>query len=414
MRVMPQLDIRDEIKVFEEGVVDLISRDELEKKITLSRKAQKPLRIKYGADPSSPDLHLGHTVPLRKLRRLQELGHQIVFLVGDFTARIGDPSQQSETRCMLTEKEVRTNAETYQKQVFKILDPSRTEVVYNADWLGKLTPADFLTLTAKYTVARLLERDDFKKRFESKQPIALLEFLYPLLQGYDSVVLRSDVELGGTDQKFNLLVGRELQRDYGQEPQIVITLPILEGTDGVQKMSKSLGNAIGVREAAKDMFGKVMSIPDALMFRYFSYFTRVDAAEISALRKAHEKGEAHPRDLKVRLAKEIVTLYHSREEADKASAEFDKIFREGGMPDEIQEVALDSGKLTGGKIDILTLLQEAGLTATKSEARRLIQQGGVKINQRKVEDEKEQVSLGSEDLVLQCGKRRFAKVRVRS
>ncbi len=412
LRLMPQLDIRDEIKVFEEGVVDLISRDELEKKITLSRKNKKPLRIKYGADPSSPDLHLGHTVPLRKLRALQELGHQTIFLVGDFTARIGDPSQQSETRRMLTEKEVKANAETYQKQVFKILDPARTEVVYNADWLDKLTPAEFLTLTAKYTVARLLERDDFKKRFDAKQPIALLEFLYPLLQGYDSVVLRSDVELGGTDQKFNLLVGRELQRDYGQEPQIVITLPMLEGTDGVQKMSKSLGNAIGVREPAKEMFGKVMSIPDSLLFRYFSYFTQLPAAEVASMQKSFEQGKAHPRDLKVRLAKEIVTLYHNAEDAKKSAAEFDKIFREGGMPDEIQEVVIARHKLKEGKMDIVTLLQEAQLTATKSEARRLIQQGGVKINQKKIESEKEEIALPQKDLVVQCGKRRFARVRV--
>lgn len=412
MRLMPQLDIRDEIKIFEEGVVDLISRDELEKKIALSRKARKPLRIKYGADPSSPDLHLGHTVPLRKLRALQELGHQIIFLVGDFTARIGDPSQQSETRRMLTEKEVKANAETYQKQVFKILDPARTEVVYNADWLDKLTPAEFLTLTAKYTVARLLERDDFKKRFDAKQPIALLEFLYPLLQGYDSVVLRSDVELGGTDQKFNLLVGRELQRDYGQEPQIVITLPMLEGTDGVQKMSKSLGNSISVREPAKEMFGKVMSIPDSLLFRYFSYFTQLPAAEIASMQKSFEQGKAHPRDLKVSLAKEIVTLYHNAEDAKKSAAEFDKIFRDGGMPDEIQEVVIARHKLKEGKMDILTLLQEAQLTATKSEARRLIQQGGVKINQKKIENEKEEIELPQKDLVVQCGKRRFARVRV--
>lgn len=408
-----RINIEEEIRIFEEGTADLISRDELKKKLVHARKNGGTLRIKYGADPSSPDLHLGHTVPLKKLRVLQDLGHEIVFLIGDFTARIGDPSQQSETRKMLSEEEVRTNAASYQTQVFKVLDPKRTKVVYNSDWLDKLSPSAFLKLTSKYTVARLLERDDFKRRFDSKQPIALLEFLYPLMQGYDSVVLKSDLELGGTDQKFNLLVGRELQRSEGQEPQVVMTLPIIEGTDGVQKMSKSLGNAIGVLDSPQEMFGKIMSIPDSLMFRYFTYLTYLPRVEIEEMERKLKKGEAHPKALKVRLAKELVSLYHSSQEAEKAHAEFEKVFRDGGVPEEMPEISIPRQKLKDGKIDILSLLQEAQLTSSKAEARRLIQQGGVKINHRKVQSDKEQVSLQSE-LVIQCGKRKFARIRTLS
>ncbi len=407
------LDINEEIKIFEDGVVDLISHDELRKKLAQARKEGRPLRIKYGADPSAPDIHLGHTVPLRKLKKLQDLGHEIIFLIGDFTARIGDPSQQSETRKMLSEKEVTANASSYQKQVFKILDSKRTRVVHNSEWLDKISPSDFLKLTSKYTVARLLERDDFRKRFETKQPIALLELLYPLLQGYDSVVLKSDVELGGTDQKFNLLVGRELQRDYGQEPQIVVTLPIIEGTDGVQKMSKSLGNHIGVLDSSKEMFGKIMSIPDGLMLRYFAYLTPISSSEIAEMEKDLKKEKIHPRELKVRLAKEIVSLYHSPAEADQAHREFEKVFRDGGVPEELLQVSIARQKLKNGRIDILSLLQEAQLTSSKSEARRLIRQGGVRINQKKVENDKEEISL-EQDVVIQCGKRKFAKVRALS
>jgi tyrosyl-tRNA synthetase len=407
---MPRhLDVDEEVRIFEAGTAELISREEIKKKLLAARKAGRPLKLKYGADPSAPDIHLGHTVPLRKLRSLQALGHEVIFIIGDFTARIGDPSQQSETRKMLSPEQVRANAESYQKQVFKVLDPARTTVRYNSEWLDQMTPTGFLTLTSKYTVARLLERDDFKKRFDSKQPIALLEFLYPLLQGYDSVVLKADVEIGGTDQKFNLLVGRELQRDSGQEPQAVLTLPILEGTDGVQKMSKSLGNYIAVQDAPKDMFGKVMSIPDSLMFRYFTYLTDLPAAEIAGLEKEFKAGRLHPRDLKVRLAKEIVGLYHNRDQAEAAHREFDNIFREGGLPEDMPEVSIPAGKLKDGTIDILNLLQEAGLTVSKSEGRRLIQQGGVRVNQNKVTNDQEQVSLSGE-LVIQCGKRKFARV----
>lgn len=405
-----RLDIRDEIRAFEEGTVELISREDLAHKLADARQRKKPLRIKYGADPSSPDLHLGHTVPLRKLRRLQDLGHRVIFIIGDFTARIGDPSQQSETRRMLTAKEVRANAVTYEEQMFRILDRSRTEVRCNSKWLDRMTPSDFLSLTSRYTVARLLERDDFRRRFESKQPIALLEFLYPLLQGYDSVVIKADVEIGGTDQKFNLLVGRELQRDYGQEPQIVMTLPILEGTDGVQKMSKSLGNSIGIKESPKEMFGKLMSIPDSLMMRYFAYFTDLRAEELAGLTQDYEKGRIHPRDLKVRLAKEIVTLYHAAREAEKAHGEFDRVFRDRGVPEEVPEVTIARRKLRDGKIDVVSLLSEAGLAATRSEARRLVQQGGVRINHQRVASHKELISLDG-DVVVQCGRRKFARVR---
>ncbi|MBI4549829.1 MAG: tyrosine--tRNA ligase [Candidatus Omnitrophica bacterium] len=408
---MPRhLDIEEEVRVFEAGAAELISRDEIKKKLLDARKTGRPLKLKYGADPSAPDIHLGHTVPLRKLRSLQDLGHQVIFIIGDFTARIGDPSQQSETRKMLSAEQVRANAESYQKQVFKVLDPARTTVRYNSEWLDRMSPNDFLALTSKYTVARLLERDDFKKRFDSKQPIALLEFLYPLLQGHDSVVLQADVEIGGTDQKFNLLVGRELQRDAGQEPQAVLTLPILEGTDGVQKMSKSLGNYIAVQDPPNDMFGKVMSIPDALMGRYFTYLTDLPAAEVAELEKGLRDGRVHPRDLKVRLAKEIVALYHSPQQAEAAQREFDNVFREGGLPEDMPEVAIPAAKLKDGAIDILNLLQEAGLTVSKSEGRRLIQQGGVRVNQNKVTSDQEQVRL-SDPTVIQCGKRKFARVR---
>lgn len=387
-----------------EGLVDLISEEEFNHRLLLAQREKRPLRIKYGADPSSPDLHLGHTVPLRKLRQFQDAGHQVVFIIGDFTARIGDPSHRSETRPMLSEEQIQQNALTYQEQVFKILDKTKTEVRYNSEWLDKMKPQDFLHLTAQYTVARLLERDDFHKRFKANQPIAVIEFLYPLLQGYDSVIVKPDIELGGTDQKFNLLVGRELQKIWGQPPQIVMTLPLLEGTDGVRKMSKSFGNAIAIQDTPKEMFGKIMSLPDRLFSGYLNYVTAVPPSERN---RWIEEFNQNPREGKASLAEEITALYRGREAAAEARHEFDRVFKNKELPEDIQEVELSMPDL-----DLVSLLKEAGLVTSKGEGRRLIEQGGVKINQEKVTDALMKIDL-SKSVLIQCGKRKFARVRHR-
>ncbi len=400
-------EIGKQLEVLADGTVDLISAEELEKKLALCREEKRPLRVKYGADPSAPDLHLGHTVPLRKLRQFQEFGHQVVFIIGDFTARIGDPTHRNETRPMLSKEQVERNALSYQDQVFQILDRAKTEVRYNSEWLDRMSPADFLHLTAQYTVARLIERDDFKKRFEGGHPIAVVEFLYPLLQGYDSVVVRSDIELGGTDQKFNLLVGRELQKVWNQKPQSVMTLPLLEGTDGVQKMSKSYQNYIALKDTPREMFGKVMSVPDALMERYYRYTTGLSRAEVTEIVGQVKAGKKHPRDAKADLGERIVSFYHSPEAAREARLEFDQIFKDKGLPDEIEEVLLEVASA-----DIVTILKEAGLVPSKGEGRRLVVQGGVKVNQVKISDPGMAVDLSSE-VLIQCGKRKFAKVRCR-
>ena len=399
------LNPQGQLKIFKQGTVDLISDEELLTKL----RDKKTLRIKYGADPSAPDLHLGHTVPLRKLRQLQDLGHQVVFVVGDFTARVGDPSGQSETRRTINQDEVSKNAETYEEQVFGILDWSKTEVRYNSEWLGKFKIEDFLTLMSKYTVARILERDDFAKRFADKRPITMLEFLYPLLQGYDSVQIKSDVELGGTDQKFNLLVGRELQRDWKQSPQIVMTLPLIEGTDGKDKMSKSLGDHIALKDKPEDMFGKVMSIPDHLTIKYFRYLTNVGEEKTNQKEAALKSGSLHPRDAKAELAREIVALYYDVKEAKHSEEQFNKMFREKELPDQIEEVAFFKSQLQNGGMDIVSLLKEAGLAASKSEARRLVEQGGVKVDQKRIGDAEAVISLKN-PVVIQCGKRKFARI----
>lgn len=398
-------EFKRQLEILREGTVDCISAEEFEERLRLSVEGNKPLRIKYGADPSAPDLHLGHSVPLRKLRQFQDFGHKIVFIIGDFTARIGDPTQRSETRPRLTAEEVARNAATYQEQVFRILDREKTEVRYNSEWLEKMPAADFLNLASQYTVARLLERDDFKKRYDNKQPIALVEFMYPLLQGYDSVIVRSDVELGGTDQTFNLLVGRELQKTWGSKPQVVMTLPLLEGTDGVQKMSKSLGNHVALHDSPREMFGKVMSVPDALLEKYFRLVSGLTPEEAGQTVKALKAGELHPREAKARLAERIVELYHPAGAGASARREFDQIFRDKGLPDDIPEFSLPRKNL-----DVLSLLKETGLVTSKSEARRLVEQGGLKINQQKVTDPGLAVDL-SEPVLIQCGKRKFAKVR---
>ncbi|MCB9800077.1 MAG: tyrosine--tRNA ligase [Candidatus Omnitrophica bacterium] len=387
-----------------EGFVDFISDPEFSELLKIASKENRPLRIKYGADPSAPDLHLGHTVPLRKLRQFQDLGHLVVFIIGDFTAQIGDPTERAETRKMLSPEEVAQNALSYQEQVFKILDPKKTEVRYNSEWLARMTPHDFLNLTAQYTVARLLERDDFSKRFKSNRPIAVVEFLYPLMQGYDSVLVHADLEVGGTDQKFNLLVGRELQKAWKQRPQLVATLPIIEGTDGVQKMSKSLNNHIALQDSPRDMFGKVMSLPDNLLERYYRYVAGLPADELEET-LARLKGGWHPREAKAHLARLIVGFYHSQEAALQASEEFDQVFKNKGLPEDIETV-----RLAYRSADILTVMKDAGLVSSKGEARRLIQQGGVKIQQQKVEDPALTVEMTAEPVLIQCGKRKFVKV----
>jgi tyrosyl-tRNA synthetase len=391
--------VLDGLKLIKRGVVEIISEEELIKKL----EGGKKLRVKFGADPSAPDLHLGHTVALRKLRHFQDLGNTVVFIIGDFTAMVGDPSGRSSTRKRLSRAEVMENAKTYQEQVFKILDRSKTEVRYNSEWFDKLTFEEVLNLTSKYTVARMLERDDFEKRFKSSNPISIMEFLYPLMQGYDSVMVKADVEIGGTDQKFNLLVGRELQVEYGQEPQVVITLPLLEGTDGVRKMSKSYGNYIGINEKSFDMFGKVMSIPDTLIFKYFELLTDTPLEEIEKMKEAIERGK-NPRNVKALLAKRIVAFFHGEEEAEKASEEFDRVFKYKEVPDEIEEF-----KLPKGKYRVVDTLVQLKVLSSKSEVRRIIQGGGLYIDGQRIKDIDYEFELGKE-VIIKIGKRRFVKL----
>ncbi len=386
------------------GADEIIREDELRERLASGR----PLRIKAGFDPTAPDLHLGHTVLINKLRQFQDLGHQVVFLIGDFTGRIGDPSGRSATRQPLTGEDVVRNAETYREQIFRILDPDRTEVVFNSTWMGEMSATDMIELSARYTVARMLERDDFHKRYQANQSIAIHEFMYPLIQGYDSVALRADVELGGTDQKFNLLVGRDLQREYGQPPQVLITTPVLEGLDGVQKMSKSLGNFIGIREPADEMFGKLMSISDTLMWRYFELLSFRPLADIARLRREVEEG-ANPRDVKVELADELVTRFHDKAAATAAHGSFVARFRQGAMPDDMPEHALEAGE--GGRPLAMTL-RDAGLVSSTSEALRMLDQRAVRVDGERVESRDTTLEPGAA-YVLQVGKRRFARVNVK-
>jgi len=386
--------ISEQLKVIKRGIVELIPEDEFVKKL----KKGKPLKIKWGADPSAPDIHLGHTVVLNKLRQLQDLGHRIIFLIGDFTAMIGDPSGKSETRKTLSKEEVLQNAKTYQDQIFKILDRKKTNVVYNSEWLEKMGLSDVFKLSAQYTVARMLERKDFKERFKKEVDISVLEFLYPLLQGYDSVYLKADLEIGGTDQKFNLLMGRTLQQRYSQEPQAVLTLPLLEGTDGVQKMSKSLNNYIGITEPPKQIFGKVMSISDKLMMRYYELLTDCDLAEIKTM---------HPKEAKKKLAGILVSRFYDEKAAKQAEAEFEAVFAKGNLPEEIT-----LQKFSEKEINIIKLLADSKLVASKSEARRLISQGGVSVDGEAVREEDFTVSLAQER-VIKVGKRKFLRVKAK-
>jgi len=380
------MDARDQLKILREKATEIITEEELLRKLERAVGTHTPLSIKLGLDPTAPDLHLGHTVVIQKLRQFQELGHKVIFLIGDFTGLIGDPSGKSETRRPLTTEEVKANAETYRRQIFKILDPEKTVIDFNSRWMSQVSAQGLIEIAAKYTVARMLERDDFKKRYEEGRPISIHEFLYPLIQGYDSVMLRADVELGGTDQKFNLLVGRDLQRDYGQEPQVILTTPILEGTDGVQKMSKSLGNYIGIDEPPAQILGKIMSIPDSLILRYFSLTTSLSSEQIEMLRRNLEKGSLHPRDAKMQLARELVRIYHSADAAEAAAAEFDRVFREKGLPNAIAEIRLNRENVQGGGIWLVDLLVLCSVAKTNSEARRLIGQGAVDVDGETVKE----------------------------
>lgn len=395
--------VEKQMSVLKRGTVEIIPERELEAKLRRSIRTKKPLTVKLGLDPSAPDIHLGHTVVLQKMKQFQELGHRIVIIIGDFTGRIGDPTGKSETRKQLTEEEIRENADTYQKQIFKILDRDKTEVVFNSHWLAKLDFEAVMNLSAKVTVARMLERDDFQKRYLSNQAIGIHEFFYPLMQGYDSVALKADVEMGGTDQKFNILMARNLQKEYGLEPQVALFMPILEGTDGIQKMSKSLGNYIGIDEAPNDIFGKTMSISDDMILRYFELASQVDAEKIEAMRQAMAAGE-NPRNFKVALAKEIIRTFYNEEEATRAEDYFNNVFKKKQVPDDIVtcQVAYE-------EIWIAKLLSELSLVSSTSEGRRMVKQGAVRINGEKVSDDSLQV-LPAADMVIQVGKRKFAKI----
>lgn len=404
------MNIDEQLAQLRKGTVEIIREDDLRAKLEKSSRTGIPLRVKLGADPTAPDIHLGHTVVIRKLRAFQELGHTVIFLIGDFTGLIGDPSGKSATRPQLTRDEIAANAETYKSQIFKLLDPDKTEIRFNSEWMDKLGADGFIRLASHVTVRQILERDDFAKRLKEERPIALHELLYPLTQAYDSVALKADVELGGTDQKFNLLMGRNLQREYEQEAQVCVIMPLLEGTDGVQKMSKSLDNYIGINEAPQEMFGKVMSISDELMWRYYELCTDLRPEEIAALRGEAERGERNPRDIKVELAKRIIGDFHSKADADAAEEEFNKIFQRREIPDEISTFEVETG---GGPWALQRLLVTTGLAPSATEARRLIEQGGVRVNGERQTSNSGVVFLirTGDELLLQVGKRRFLRVR---
>ncbi len=395
--------IDEQIAFLKKGAVDVIREEDLKNKLERSAKTGKPLLVKYGADPTAPDIHIGHTVVIRKLRAFQELGHTAIFLIGDFTGMIGDPTGKSATRPMLTREEILANAETYKAQIFKLLDPEKTEIRFNSEWMDKFSAVDFVKLTAKTTVKQILERDDFAKRMAEEKPIALHELLYPLVQGYDSVALKADVELGGTDQKFNLLMGRNLQRESAQEPQVVITTPLLEGLDGVQKMSKSLNNYIGISDAPNEMFGKIMSISDDLMWKYFELLTDLSPAEIKTMKTSGE----NPRNLKVNLAKLVIKDFHSSEDAERAEDEFNRLFVKKEIPDEIEEKLLPTQNYK-----IIDLLVNTNLVASKGEAKRLVEQEGVKIDGEKVSNIQAEIEVSpSKEFTIQVGKRKFLKLK---
>ena len=398
--------IDEQVELIERGAVDVISREQLIKKLEKSQETGVPLRIKAGFDPTAPDLHLGHTVLIQKLKHFQDLGHTVMFLIGDFTGMIGDPTGKSETRKALTEEDVARNAESYKEQIFKILDPDKTIIMFNSEWLGKLSSYDFVRLASQLTVARMLEREDFRERFENHRPISIHEFLYPLVQGYDSVAMQADVELGGTDQLFNVLMGRDLQRNAGQEPQVVLTMPLLEGLDGVNKMSKSLGNYIGITESADDIYGKVLSVSDELMWRYYDLLSDLSSSEIAGLKADTESGKRHPKVVKQQLARELTSRFHDEEAATKAEENFERVFKQHDLPEDIPEkiIAVDEATIWLPK-----LLAAAGMVKGTGEARRMIGQNAVTVEGEKISDIEYQVKAEGV-VLLKVGKRRFCRV----
>jgi tyrosyl-tRNA synthetase len=405
----PRSEAIEQLRILRRGTVSIISEEELLGKLERSLSEGRPLVVKLGVDPSRPDIHLGHSVPLRKLRQFQDLGHEAVLVIGDFTARIGDPSGASETRPMLSKEEVMANAETYTRQAKKILDPERTRIVFNGSWFEKMGFEKVLDLSSKYTVARMLERDDFSKRFREGRPITITEFIYPLLQGYDSVELGADVEIGGTDQLFNLLVGRDLQREYGQEPQVVMTLPLLVGLDGKEKMSKSLGNYVAVEDPPDEMFGKLMSIPDDIMLDYMRLLLDAADEEITEAEEGLRDGAIHPRDLKARIAERIVAMYHGEDSAKAAAERFDRIFRMGEIPKDVELITIPPEKAPEGIAEIEDVLVAAGLVRSRSEAKRLILQGAIEVDGRKVENRSYTIDI-TKERTLRVGKKRFVRI----
>lgn len=395
--------VAEQLDLLRKGALEIISEEDLERKLARSRQEGKPLLVKAGFDPTAPDIHLGHTVLIRKMRHFQELGHTVVFLIGDFTGLIGDPSGRNKTRPALSPQEIAANAETYKEQIFKLLDPRRTVIDFNSRWLGALSPADIIKLTASYTVARILERDDFAKRYKNGEPISVHELLYPLMQGYDSVALRADVELGGSDQKFNLLVGRELQRAYGQEPQVILTMPLLEGLDGVQKMSKSLGNYVGIHEAPAEMFGKIMSISDELMFRYYELLTDVPSREVAQLRAQAAAGARNPMEAKIALARSIIADFHSPQAADAAEAEFIRVFRKREAPDDALLLPLEADE------PLVDFLVRHGVLASRGEVKRVHAQGGVYLDDERPEEITLLLKKGR-SYRLKVGKKKFYRI----
>jgi len=396
--------LEEQLEIISRGTVDLLPMDELKMKLERSIQTGKPLRIKQGFDPTAPDIHLGHTVGLRKLKQFQDLGHQVVLIIGDYTGMVGDPSEKNSTRPRLTHEQVMENAKTYEKQFFKILDREKTEVRYNGEWFSRMTFAEVMDLASKFTVARMLERDDFAKRFANNQPISIHELFYPLMQGYDSVMVRADVEIGATEQKFNLVTGRDIQREYGQEPQVVLTLPVLVGIDGVNRMSKSLGNYIGIDEPPEEMYGKTMRIPDELIYQYFELVTDVSLQELQEIKRQLESGSVNPRDLKKRLAFTIVRMYHGEEAAQQAEAHFERVVVKKEIPEDIPEFTVEKGKHR-----LVDLLVSSGLITSKSEARRRIRQGGVSVDGSVVKDEFLELEV-TRPTVVKAGKRAFVKL----
>ncbi len=399
--------VKEQFEYLKKGCVEIIQEDELKAKLTRSFKEKRPLRVKVGFDPTAPDIHVGHTVLLRKMKHFQDMGHDVIFLIGDFTGLIGDPSGRSTTRPPMTREEINANAETYKTQIFKILDQKKTIIDFNSRWLGKLTSFDIINLTAKYTVARILERDDFSNRLKKGQPISAHELLYPLMQAYDSVALEADVEMGGTDQKFNLLVGREIQREFNQEPQVVITMPLLEGLDGVEKMSKTLDNYVGITEPPGEIFGKIMSISDPLMFRYYELLTDEPLAQVEKWKTEAKEGQVNPRDLKSRLARSIAADFWGEKEAEKAAEEFERVFKNGELPSEIEEILVKPARTL-----LIDLLVDKDIFPSRGEAKRVIRQGGVYLDGQRIEDIQLSIDMKKQSgSILKIGKKKFYRLK---